>query len=457
MMKSNQIAAAAQPLSSITNIVDKSPTSLRPWPNNPRTHNDKQLAKLKACIQKFGFTVPPIVDESGTILSGHGRVQAAIELKLDTIPVRILSGLTEAQKRAYVIADNKLGQLSGWDENLLKQELFLLSETDFEIELTGFSTAEIDVMFDDGSADADTADPDDCLPEKLPSRPISQLNDLWILGHHHLLCGNALDGESYSMLLQDQLAQMVITDPPYNVPISGHVCGNGKVQHTEFAMASGEMSEQEFTSFLNTAISHLHTFSQDGAIHFYFMDWRHIRELQDAAQPLFGPMRQLCVWVKDNGGMGSFYRSQHELVFVFKKGEAPHINNFELGQHGRYRTNVWNYPGVNTLTGKNFELLSLHPTVKPVGLIADAIRDCSHRKGIVLDPFAGSGTVLLAAERTGRYARAIELDPKYVDVAIMRWQQMTGKQAVLGQSGLSWSEVQQQRTTNAKGGANHGL
>jgi hypothetical protein len=242
---------------------------------------------------------------------------------------------------------------------------------------------------------------------------------------------------------------MVITDSPYNVPIDGHVCGTGKVKHKEFAMACGEMSAKEFTAFLNAAMSQLHTFSQDGAVHYYFMDWRHVRELQDAALPLFGPPRQLCVWTKDNAGLGTFYRSQHELVFLFKKGEAPHINNFELGQHGRYRTNVWSYAGVNTLKGKGYELLALHPTVKPVSLIADAIRDCSHRNGIILDPFAGSGTVLIAAERTGRHARAIELEAKYVDVAVARWQRVTGKQAVLAATGQTWEEVQGERLVEA--------
>ena len=222
-------------------------------------------------------------------------------------------------------------------------------------------------------------------------------------------------------------------------------------------MASGEMSVSEFTDFMKSAFSHIHAFAQEGAIVYGFMDWRHTMEIQSAALPLFGLPRQLCVWVKDNGGMGSFYRSQHELVFVFKKGDAPHINNFELGQHGRYRTNVWNYPGVNTFKGKGYELLALHPTVKPVSLIADAIRDCSHRKGIVLDPFAGSGTILIAAERTGRCARAMELDQHYVDVAVMRWLRITGKQAVLHSTGQTWEQVSAQRLIAKDCEVQHGL
>lgn len=453
-MKQSSSKKQAGTTASLSNLVERAPADLKSWPGNPRTHNDKQLAKLKASIRKFGFTVPPLIDETSTILSGHGRVLAALELGLEMIPVRIIAGLTESQKRAYVIADNKLAQLSGWDANLLKQEFLLLGDSDLEIELTGFSTAEVDLLLDIPDESGST-DPDDALPEELPQLPVSRPGDLWLLGNHRLLCGNALQVEILEALMQGVLAQMVISDPPYNVPINGHVCGAGKVKHREFAMASGEMSPAEFTTFLTEAFSRTHAYSQDGAVHFYFMDWRHLREIQDAALPLFGHPRQFCVWVKDNGGMGSFYRSQHELVLVYRKGDAPHINNFELGQHGRYRTNVWQYPGVNTLSGRGHELLALHPTTKPVSLIADAIRDCSKRKGIVLDPFAGSGTILIAAERTGRHARAIELDPLYVDVAILRWQKLTGREATLASSGQSWSEVRQERLAGISSGDNH--
>jgi DNA modification methylase len=442
--------------STLSGLVERSPADLTPWPGNPRTHSDKQLAKLKASIQKFGFTAPVLVDEVGVILSGHGRVQAARELGLATIPTRLISGLTEVKKRAYVIADNKLSQLSGWDNSLLKAEMEILIKEDFDIETTGFSTAEIDIMFDAPEGPAGS-DPDDLQSEDIVEEVVSREGDLWQLGHHLLLCGNALKAESYQTVMQGHLAQMVITDPPFNVPIDGHVCGNGKVKHKEFAMASGEMSRSQFTAFLKDALFHLHACVQDGAIIFTFMDWRHAREIQDAAQPLFGEPRQLCVWAKDNGGMGTFYRSQHELVYVFKKGTAPHINNFELGQHGRYRTNVWKYPGVNTFKGKGYELLALHPTVKPVSLIADAIRDCSHRKGIVLDPFAGSGTILVAAERTGRHARATELDPQYVDVAVLRWQRVTGKRAILSATGQTWDQVRAERLLTRSQGECHGL
>lgn len=431
---------------SISGIVERSPADLKPWPNNPRTHSDKQLVKIKSSIGKFGFTVPVLVDELGVILSGHGRVQAAQEMALASIPTRVISGLSAASKRAYVIADNKIAMLSAWDPELLKSEMELLIKEDFDIEVTGFSTAEVDIMFEDVSND-----PADLQPEDVVDEVVTRSGDLWVLGSHRLLCGDALQADSYARVMDGDQAQMSISDPPYNVPINGHVCGSGKVKHKEFAMAAGEMSGSQFTTFLQTAFSHMRDVSADGTVSAIFMDWRHGPELLEAAKPVFGAPRQMCVWVKDNAGMGTFYRSQHELVYLFKHGDAPHINNFELGQHGRYRTNVWNYPGVNTFKGKGYKLLALHPTVKPVGLIADALRDCSHRKGVVLDPFAGSGTILIAAERTGRRARAIELDAQYVDVAIHRWQRLTGKQAVLAATGQTWEQVRAERLAGEPG------
>ena len=430
--------------SAISGIEARRPDELQPWPGNPRSHSTKQLAKLKTSILTFGFTNAVLIDEGDIILSGHGRLEAAKLLGLESIPVRVISGMTEAQKRAFVIADNKIGDLSKWDLPLLKQELEVLIQFDYDIESVGFDTAEIDLMFD-GPEESKGTDPDDLQADDIAQEVVSLPGDLWQLGHHRLFCGDALAADSYRLVMLNDIAQLVVADAPYNVPIVGHVCGSGKVKHKEFAMAAGEMSPTEFSAFLNAAFCHTHAFSQDGAVHFYFMDWRHMREIQDASLPVFGPPRQLCVWAKDNGGMGTFYRSQHELVFVFRKGDAPHINNFELGQHGRYRTNIWSYPGVNTFKGKGYELLRLHPTVKPVGLIADVLRDCSHRKGIVLDNFAGSGTILIAAERTGRHARAIELDPQYVDVGVLRWQRVTGKQAVLASTGQTWEQVRAER------------
>ncbi len=429
--------APTHPKPVISGIVDQPPSALKPWPKNPRRHSPKQLFKLKASMVKFGFTAPILVDETGVILAGEARWQVAQDLKHTLVPTRVISGLTQTDKRAYVLADNKLALLSSWNPDLLRDEIQLLIDDDFEIELTGFDTVEIDLLIEPALADAELQ------PQDIPELVISRLGDVWMLGDHRMLCGDALAESSYLILLGSDKAEMGITDPPYNVKIDGHAGGLGKVKHKEFAMASGEMSSQAFVGFLGIGCNQLCAFTLPGAILFIFMDWRHQAELLQAAAPVFGAPKQMCVWVKDSGGMGSFYRSRHELVYLFKNGGEPHINNFELGQHGRYRTNVWEYPGINS--GRGRELLALHPTVKPVAMIADAIQDCSHRQGLILDPFAGSGTVLVAAERTGRRARAMELDPQYVDVAIHRWQRVSGKQAVLVATGQTWEQVRAER------------
>lgn len=428
------------------NIVSRSPGELKPYEGNARVHDEKQIAAIMASIKEFGFTVAIIANEEGMVLAGHGRLEAAKRLGLATVPVRMVAGLTPKQQKAYVLADNKIAQMSKWDKPKLQAEIEMLMTEDFNIEVTGFSTAEIDLMIDSASAPEED-DPGDLQPEDVVEEtPVSKPGDLFQLGGHRLYCGSALEKASYALLMEGQMARQCLTDPPYNVAIDGHVCGSGKKKHDEFKMASGEMSESEFTDFLGKSFALVEEFSEDGAIIMSFMDWRHQREILDAAEPIFGPIKQLCVWAKDNGGMGTFYRSQHELVYVFKKGKAPHVNNFGLGENGRYRTNVWSYPGVNTFKGKGYELLKLHPTVKPVSMIADAIRDCSHHKDLILDPFSGSGTILIACERTGRHARAIELDPKYVDVAVRRWQRFTGEAVIHAETGLTFQELAELRS-----------
>lgn len=423
------------------NIVYRPPGELKPYEGNARVHDEKQITAIMASIKEFGFTGVVVTNEDGMVLAGHGRLDAAKRLGLATVPVRVATGLTPEQQRAYILADNKIAQMSKWDKPKLQSEIEMLMTEDFNIEVTGFSTAEIDLMID-SSPSPEENDPGDPHPEDLTEETlVSKPGDLFQLGGHRLYCGSALEKASYDLLMEGQMARQCLTDPPYNVAIDGHVCGSGKKKHDEFKMASGEMTESEFTAFLGKSFSLVEEFSEDGAIIMSFMDWRHQREILAAAEPIFGPIKQLCVWAKDNGGMGTFYRSQHELVYVFKKGKAPHINNFGLGENGRYRTNVWSYPGVNTFKGKGYELLKLHPTVKPVSMIADAIRDCSHRKDLILDPFSGSGTILIACERTGRCARAIELDPKYVDVAIRRWERFTGQAAIHTETGLTFDEL----------------
>ena len=413
---------------------------LRPYADNARTHTERQIDQIAASMEKFGFTNPLLVDTDNTIIAGHGRLEAARKLKMASVPVLRLEHLSEAERKAYVIADNRLAELAGWDEELLALELKALSDLDLSLDatVTGFDNAEIEALFakldEPVEAEETVREPDPAAAR------ISSLGDVWVLGEHRLVCGDATDPDVYRALLEGEKAQMVFTDPPYNVPVNGHICGLGGVKHDEFVMASGEMSKAEFTGFLCDVTRNLVGFSIDGSIHYVCMDWRHMGELLKAGEA-FTEFKNLVVWNKDNGGMGAFYRSKHELVFVFKNGTAPHVNNFGLGQHGRYRTNVWDYAGVNSLKAERNEELAMHPTVKPVAMVADAMRDCSTRKGIVLDPFSGSGTTIMAAEETERKARVIELDPAYVDVAIERWQKSTGKKAHLARSGSTFDEI----------------
>ena len=410
---------------------------LKPWPRNARTHSKKQLRQIADSIDRFGFTNPILIDASNTILAGHGRVEAARLLGLAEVPCIRVEHMSAEEKRAYVLADNKLALNAGWDEEILAEELkeLLAVDLDFDIGLTGFTVAEIDSLVD-GLEPEEPGDPEeDRLPEddgEARCRP----GDIWQLGPHRLICGSSLDERTVVALMAGEKARMVFTDPPYNVPIDGHVGGLGKVRHREFAMASGEMTKAEFIAFLKTAFENLAASSLDGSIHFICMDWRHMDEVQKASEGVYAELKNLIVWVKDNGGMGTFYRSRHELIFAFKYGTAPHINTFELGQHGRYRTNVWQYRGVNTLKTGRMDELQLHPTVKPVQMIADAIKDCSGRGDIVLDLFGGSGSTLIAAHKTGRRAYLSELDPVYCDRIIRRWEAYAKDDAELIACGL---------------------
>jgi DNA modification methylase len=416
---------------------------LKPYPRNARTHSAKQIRQIAESFKTFGFTNPILIDGDGRIMAGHGRVEAAKLLKLETVPAIRINDLSEADKRAYIIADNRLAELAGWDEQLLSIELQYLSdiEVDFEVEITGFDTVEIDQLIEAGNHDAKD-DEADIVPDLDDDRPpVTRAGDLWLLGKNRLFNGDARLAGSYDAVMCGDQAQMVFTDPPYNVRIGGHACGSGAIKHNEFVMASGEMSEDEFVKFLAVSLGHHASYSKDGAIHFVCIDWRHLYELLIAGRSVYTELKNLCVWNKDNGGMGTFYRSKHELVLVLKNGTAPHINNFELGQKGRYRTNVWDYPGANTPHRDRLEELRMHPTVKPVALVADAIRDCSRRDGLVLDGFAGSGTTIIAAERTGRRANAVELDSKFVDVAVRRWEAFTGGNARHAATGLSFAEM----------------
>jgi DNA modification methylase len=427
-------------------IVYRRIDELRPAERNTRTHSRRQVQQIAAAMREFGFTNPILIDDNDQIVAGHGRLEAAKLLGLAQVPTIRLAHLTKEQKRAYVIADNRLAELAGWDRELLALELKELIDLDisFEVEITGWTMGEIDVLVDGPAA------PQSSLDEvEEPKGPaVTRKGDLWLLGRHRLLCGDARERSAYETLMAGESAQMIFTDPPWNLAVKD-ISGLGRIQHREFVMASGELSQAEFTGFLKQVLANLAAASADGSIHFVAMDWRHLYELLSAGRDVYTEFKQLVVWNKDNGGMGSFYRSKHELVAVFKKGTRPHVNNFLLGERGRYRTNVWDYPGVNTRRPGRSEDLAMHPTAKPVAMVADAIRDCSKRGGIILDAFSGSGSTLIAAEKTGRRAHVMELDELYVDVAVRRWQRVAGEIARLAATGLGFDETARQRVVTS--------
>lgn len=415
---------------------------LKRYSDNARRHSKKQIRQIAESIKTFGFVNPVLVDENDVMIAGHGRVEAAKLLNLNEVPTIRLEHLSESERRAYILADNRLAELADWDNEILAIELQHLLDFDlvFDISVTGFETPKIDMLIQGQEPEHDSYDDQPDIDENMPI--VSVAGDLWRLGKHRIICGDCRDPNTIDVLMDGKHTQMVITDPPYNVPIDGHVSGLGKHRHKDFAMASGEMSPKEFITFLKTSLSQLTRVSKDSALHYIWMDWRHITELQTACKNLYDSMINLCVWVKSNGGMGSFYRSQHELIFVYRVGKGSHINNVELGQHGRYRTNVWQCPGLNAFGENRDSSLSFHPTVKPVQLVADAILDTTKRKDIVLDSFLGSGTTVLAAERTGRICHGVEIEPKYVDLTIRRWQDATGKSAIHRQSKQSFNELE---------------
>jgi hypothetical protein len=417
-------------------IVYLSPDQLKLDSRNPRVHGQRHLKQLAKSIEAFGFNAPVLIDDDDIVIAGHGRVTAARQMKLLSVPAVRLSHLNEHQRRAYLVADNRLSELSSWNEQGLAEIMLELAEADldFDIGAVGFSVAEIDLMVDGmGDERPDTAD---LLPD--PGPTVCCLGDRWQLGAHVVVCASALDPASYPPLMDDEKADLVAGDPPFNVPILGHVSGLGKVKHREFAQAVGELSESEFIAFLEHSFRNAADWSRDGSLHYWAMDWRHLHELITAARAVYDEQVNLCVWAKSNAGMGSFYRSQHELFGVWRKGKTRHTNNVELGRFGRSRSNVWQYPGANSFGRASDEgnLLSLHPTVKPVALMADLILDSTQRGGLVLDPFLGSGSTLIAADKVGRRCRGIELDPAYVDTLIRRWQRWSGEQARRGDGAM---------------------
>ncbi|MEA3195485.1 MAG: hypothetical protein QOD26_3818 [Betaproteobacteria bacterium] len=415
---------------------------LKPHPRNSRIHSKTQVKRIAASLTAFGVVKPILTDSSLQVIAGHGVLEAAKVNGLTEVPTIQVDHLTPDQVRAYILADNKLAELASWDKAVLAVEFEHLLSLDgiFELTTTGFEIPEIDVILQEAASDAAAEDPEES-PEAAPA--VTRPGMLLQLGKHRLLCASALEQSSYEVLLAGKRASVVFIDPPYNVKIDGHATGKGRIKHREFAIASGELSEEQFVGFLTLALSLIAAASRPGSTHYICMDWRHMAALLAAGAKTYAALLNVCVWVKNNAGMGSFYRSGHELVFVYRHGAARHRNNVQLGQFGRNRTNVWTYPGGNSLgrQGEDRDLTAQHPTPKPVAMVADALLDCSARGEIVLDSFLGSGSTLIAAERTGRICYGLEIDPLYVDLAIRRWQRHTGGAAIDAETGKRFDEL----------------
>lgn len=418
---------------------------LKPLGSQTRRHPQSQIDKLAASLREFGFVLPIVVDAMRRVVAGWALVLAAKFLGLDVVPAVTVVDLSEVQLRMLKLTLNRLAEDASWDLQALRLELteLLTIAPQIDLQLTGFSTGELDVAI------SESDDLEDDLPPPEPCPSVTQPGDIWILEKHRVICADARQAESYMRLMEGAQARMSFADPPYNVPIDGHASGLGGTKHREFAMAAGEMSDTEFEAFLREASARVYDNALDGSLHFICMDWRGMAQLLNATRPIYDEQLNLCVWNKPRPGMGSFYRSKHELIFVFKKGRAPHLNNVQLGRNGRNRCNVWDYQNSWARSPKSKQ--SLHPTVKPVALVADAIRDCTNEHDIVLDPFGGAGTTLIAAERTRRRARLIEIDPAYVDVTVRRWQHLTGKVAVHAATGEPFGQRSTAKLESARG------
>lgn len=416
--------------------------AVMPSPHTARQHSAGQRRKLKNLLQKFGQVAPIIIDVNSEIVDGHAVYETLRDLGHDEIAVVVVENRTEAEIRALRLALNRVAQDAVWDNAKLRGEFEFLISVGFDLDLSGFEAVEIDMALSIDMPTANTVEEeslDDLAPAAGPAA--AKPGDVFRLGDHLIGCGDARNAAFIRDLVGTKTVACVFTDPPYNVPIDGFVSGLGKTRHRDFAMAAGEMTREQFVGFLSATVAAIKPFLVNGAILYLCMDWRHGSELCEAAVQNGLEQKNLCVWVKSNAGMGSFYRSQHELIFVFKHGEGPHQNHFGLGSGGRNRSNVWQYRGVNAFGKDRMDLLGTHPTVKPVAMIADALRDVTRRGEIVFDSFLGSGSTLIAAEETGRICVGVELDPLYVDAAIRRWQKRTGKEAVHAVTGETFEVI----------------
>jgi DNA modification methylase len=408
-----------------------------------RVHSASEvhIAEVQASIETFGFARPILVSEDLTIVDGVDAVEAARRLGLTTLPCIVIDHLGEEELRLLTIAINRLPQKAEWDLDVLRIEFEQLADLGAPIEVSGFEAPEIDILLLEDEDDAARPEPGPLEPERR-SRAVSAPGDLWLLGEHRILNGNALVPDDYDALLAGTKVRFCFTDEPFNVPVRGHIT---RGDHAEFRMASGEMTDTEFLSFISGWMSAASAHVIDGGMLASFVDWRGVEATLRAGREQGFELLNLVVWNKSNGGMGSLWRSKHELLPFFKIGSAPNINNVELGRRGRWRSNVWDAPGASSLGSDSRKGLKAHPTVKPVALLVDALLDVTERGDGVLDPFLGSGSTLIAAEKTGRVAFGIELDEHYVDVAIQRWAILTGRDAILKATGETFTQVQARR------------
>ena len=449
---SREAQSASLPLA----IEYTAPSHLKFNPKNARSHKPPQIAAIARSIQTFGFNIPIVTDEAGQILAGHGRAAAALKLGLEAVPVVRIAHLSPAQREAFAIADNRLTDTSHWDEQLLGEVLreLSLADLDFELDAIGFSVCEIDLKIEGAMSVGEGPDNDDALVE-LTGPAITSLDDLWLLGKHpfthRMFCGDALVPENWVTLMDGAKGHMVFSDPPYNLPVDGFISGLGKIRHREFHSASGEMDRDQFTTFLADVFSQMARNVEGGSLAYICMDHRHLVEMLTAGESSFSEFKTLCVWAKHAGSMGGLYRNQMELVFVWKAGRGRNRDNVALGKFGRNRTNVWNYPGIAGFRySEGGDLLKTHPTCKPVRLVADAILDVTARGEIVIDPFLGSGTTIIAAERTGRIAYGMEIDPLYCDAILRRYRDLTGDEPILASTHQTLAELEAERGAAAE-------
>lgn len=419
-------------------------------PHNARVHSEGQIRKVQRSMAVSGALAPVVLDEGWTILAGHARVEGARRAKMATIPVVQVFGLSEAQKRAFLLADNRIGEDAGWNREFLAAQLpeltAVLEEAGYSIEDTGFEIAELDELtadFEHGS------DPDDEVSDKAVSGPpVLRPGELVQLGGHRLLIGDARIAASIDQLVGQNRPAAAFLDVPYNQPAKA-IGGRGQFKHGNFAFGSGELTRPEFVTFLTESLGNAARVSAPGAVHFVCIDWRHVRDVIEAGEALYGDFIDLVVWNKTIGGQGRPYRSQHELICVFRVGTGKHRDNVQMGRFGRNRSNVWTYAGMNAFGAGRMENLSAHPTVKPLRLVADAIKDCTRPGDFVLDTFVGSGTSILAAERVGRRALAMEISPNYGDVAVRRWQAATRADARLVETGQPFDALAIERAADS--------